>query len=168
MRKSLPIHKMLYSFMESTEKALPELVRCVREDNIDLIIYDSMTVHAKWLMRHLESKYQRGELKKPPPKAMTFVPTLLHEKGVYPNSFEEQLLPKPTFSFKLMFNMLIFFVRYIFFCRRISVPVLNPFHLVFYAKEPFIICCVVPELQPRYQLFPKSIKFVGNCACKFL
>ena len=166
LRKDLPIHKLLGFFIDATEKLLPELIRCVQEEGIDLIVYDFMTVYAKWLMKRLRIMQKKGELKKPLPKALTFLPSLAQEKGIYPNSFEEHLIPKPRFSLKLAFNLFLFFIKYISFCFRQGLKVENPFELIFEQREPLTICCVAPEFQPRSHLFPKGTKFVGNCAGK--
>ena len=52
MRTSFPIDKLMNFFLSSAESALPELIRCVQEEEIDLIVYDFMTVYAKWLVRY--------------------------------------------------------------------------------------------------------------------
>ena len=66
-RNNFPIHKLLYSYMRAAEKIMPELIRCVQEDEIDLIIYDFMTVYAKWFLKFLRTQHDRGELKRPLP-----------------------------------------------------------------------------------------------------
>jgi hypothetical protein len=165
-RNHLPIHKILGLFIEATDELLPELVRCVHEEEIDLIVYDFMTVYAKWLLKYLKARYEKGELKRPPPKALMFGPSLLHQKGVYPNSFEEKFLPKPKLTLGFILKMIVFFFKYAFFCYKYGLPIENPATLIFYSKETLNICCVIPEFQPRSHLFPQNIKFVGNCACK--
>ena len=166
LRKEFPLHKMLNFFMDSADKLIGELVRCVKEEEIDLVVYDQMTIYAKWLLKHLQVKYEKGELNRPLPKAITFMPSMVQEKNVYPNSFEKQLYPKPIFTLKIAFNILIFMVRYIAFCFRYSLKVENPFELIFMQKAPLTICCVAPEFQPRSHTFPSSVKFVGQCAGK--
>ena len=166
LRVEMPIYKILGFYMEACEKIMPELIRCVQEEDIDLIVYDFMTVYAKWFMKRLRAMHQKGELKKPVPKALTFMPSLVHEKGIYPNSFEEKFMIKPQVTLKFAFNMFIFFFKYMWFCRRNQLPVENILDLIFNQKEPLTICCVVPEFQPRSHMFSSGIKFVGNCAGK--
>ena len=164
LRNQMPIHKVLGAFMETIDLMLPEFIRCIEEENIDLIIYDFMSVHAKWLLKYLRIQYEKGKLKRPPPKALMFGPSLLHQKGIYPNSYEQRFLPNPKISLGFLYNMIVFFIKYSLFCFKYHLPIENPINLLFYTKEELNIVCIVPEFQPRAHLYPKNVKFVGNCA----
>lgn len=164
-RKSFPIDKLMSYFLDSAENVLPELIRCVQEEEIDLIIYDFVTVYAKWLVRYLDIQHEKGRLSRPPPKRIMCSASFMQEQGVYPNQHEMRYQIMPKFSVSLLIGLLIFYIRYFFFCRKYEIKFSeNLFNLAFLGKERLNLCYVVPELQPRAHLFPKNVKFIGSCA----
>jgi hypothetical protein len=57
-----------------------------------------------------------------------------------------------------------FSLRYISFCNRLGIEVVNPIKFAYETSEELNICSLIPELQPRSHLFPsKSFKFIGSC-----
>ena len=161
------MNKNGYITSEELAFFLDVLNQDVQEEEIDLIIYDFLTVYAKWLVRYLDIQHEKGRLSRSPPKRIMCSPSFMQEKDVFPNEHEKKFQIMPKLSLRLLLGLLLFYIRYFFFCRKYELNFWeNLFNLAFHSKEEFNLCFVVPELHPRAHLFPKNVKFIGSCAGK--
>ena len=163
-----PLDRVLNEFIDVAEAFLPELLRCVEEDEIDLILFDFFSVYAKWLMKYLRNQHKKGKLSRPPPKAVMSSASFIVEKGIYPNSYEMQHRPSmsSSLSIKMVFNLILVMIKYVIFCFKYGLEIESLTKTALEHREEINLCTIVPEIQPRAHLLPKSIKFIGSCACK--
>ena len=167
-KRILPIDRLFTDIINAGEKFLPELIRCVEEEQIDLVLYDLGAVYAKWLMMYLRSQYKKGKLSRPPPKAVMTSPSVIFDDAIYPNSHEQSFLPEKTGKIQLLAVIKFFFVflRYWLFCIKFGIERNKLKYLIVGHREEVNLCLIVPEIQPRAHLYPKNVKFIGSCACK--
>ena len=164
----LPIDREFNDALNIAEAIIPELVRCVEQDSIDLVLLDFFSIYAKWLMKYLRAQHKKGKLSRPPPKAVMTSAAFVMEKGIYPNSYEMQFMPDflGSLSIRTVFNLIIVMIKYLMFCFKYGLKVESMVSTISDHREEINLCTIVPEIHPRAHLFPKSIKFIGSCACK--
>ena len=164
LRNDFPVDIMMQMFMDSYDKFEPELMRTLEAEDVDMIMYDFLTAYGNWFVQKLKKLKQQGKLKKKLPKFVAFYPSFVMDESLFPNVAEKVYLPKPKLSFKFVLKMLVFAIKYIYFCWSRSVQLMNPAKFLFPKREELNLCCIIPELQPRSYLYPKSVQFIGSCA----
>ncbi len=144
--------------IEMTSKLLPELIKTVNEEKPDLIIYDSISVHAKYLIEYLRM-YQSNHR----PASVIFSPTFTTFGGVYPNFFERQLNHEKHGIFYYIY-LLKANIRQIRLCLKFGLKLNNPVKFLSYVNDTELnLVAIFPELQARSSLCSKNVKFVGSC-----
>ena len=165
MRKNPPIDKMMLKAIEIADETVPKLVKIIDEENIDLVIYDFATGHAKCLREYLHKRCKEGFInKKKLPGFIMFSPSFMCAKGIYPNKAEPVFFNTKLRGLMAL-KMLMHSYKFYKFSKRYGLELQDPETFMFF-REELNLCCVVPELQPRSHLFDKSVVFVGSCACK--
>lgn len=168
MKDGFPLDKLVAKGMEIFDMYYLTLLKIVEEEEIDLIIYDIATFHAKWFVRYLDLLYKKKKLKRKPPKAIMFCPSFQCIENLYPNKEEMKFFRLPKITLSFIIRMILFYLKYVFFHFKYDFKLESIIQYLFGLREDLNLCCVFPELQPRSHLFPKSVKFIGNCVCKCL
>lgn len=165
LRHNFPMDKMFMKAMDIAEELMPKLVELVERERIDLVVYDFVTMHGRWLKDHLNSLQRSGKFTGKVPGFVMFSPSLMTAQGIYPNKAEPQFYPGAKLTFKLLISLVLLLIRYVVFCWKNGLKCENMNKFV-YHREELNLCCILPEFQPRSHLFEKSLAFVGVCACK--
>lgn len=166
LRHDFPLDQMMTRYMRLADKMMPNMLKVIENEEIDLIIYDFATVYAKWFVQYLEKKYETKEMKRKPPPSVMFSPSFLMTDGVYPSQVEKDLIPKPKLTFSLIFRLIKFAFRFIYFYYKYGFKLENPIFLTIYKQAKLNLCCIMPEFHPKSHLFDKNCFFIGHCACK--
>lgn len=144
-----------------SHKSVPALLQDLERDKPDLVIYDNISLPAKYALRIMETRFRKGLSIIAPPPAVNFYTTFAHMKGVYPT--DEQMKDFSGRGLKFMVSMAKIMYKQSIFSWNFGISVFNPCDFVFYEPEKLNIVSVFPELHPFVERFDSSYKFVGSC-----
>jgi UDP:flavonoid glycosyltransferase YjiC (YdhE family) len=147
-----------------SDKILPDVIVDVERDKPDIILYDMLSVHVRYMMRILKNRYKKGLSNSRPPKLVEVTTGFAFELGVSPTYEEFKLFTKTNdYRFGLLVIWLI--IVQIWFSIKHGLNIINP--LSFFTskeKESEYMTVVFPELQPSVEQFiKKKYKFLGCC-----
>ena len=166
MRHEFPLADMMNRYMNIADEMMPQYLRVVEQKNVDLVIHDFGAVWARWFIEYMSNMHAKGVMKRPPPKTIMVSASVLFDPRVYPSEAEAKFFPKQKFSLRVFVIMMLFQLKYWWFYRKHGFKYVSPMEFLVFSKDKLNMCCVTPEFHPRSHLFDKSIKFVGNFACK--
>ena len=145
--------------IDVTWQILPELVSMIQHEKPDLIVYDSISVHSKYLMDYL--KKTSGAFV--PPASIVFSPTFTFQENVYPNDYERQFTQeKHTWSYYIFFMRACF--KQLLLSYKYGFKLNHPIKYVSRNDQAALnLVAIFPELQARSHLCNERVKFVGSC-----
>jgi UDP:flavonoid glycosyltransferase YjiC (YdhE family) len=153
---------LAYGLLDFSDKMLPILIRDIEAERPDIIIYDLLCLHAKYLIRSLQLRYEKGLSDYRPPKAVMFSTTFYQKAGIYPDMSEMKTMMNLNVWFFLHLICL-FFLQFVFSIKH-KLDIFNFIKIITNNDEELVIVTVYPELQPQLeQLERENIKFVGAC-----
>jgi UDP:flavonoid glycosyltransferase YjiC (YdhE family) len=161
-----PVLELLTNLVEFSDKNMPTLLADVERDQPDLIIFDMLSMHAKYLFKILENRYKSGKLGFKPPKVMEISSMFAIEVGVSVTNeeFKDSFGRGDDNWFIFGFTWLI--ILQVIFSIKWGLRVWNTLDLFMWKPQNLacVLVTVVPELQPKYELFKnRKYKFVGSC-----
>jgi hypothetical protein len=134
------------------------LIDTVNKEKPDLIIYDTISIHAKYLIEYLQKIESNHK-----PASLIFSPTFTQYGGVYPNESERQLNYEKQ---SLYFYYCLFkaYVRQIPLYLKFGFGLKHPIKFLSNVNDSKLnLVALFPELQARSSLCSKNVKFVGCC-----
>jgi UDP:flavonoid glycosyltransferase YjiC (YdhE family) len=145
--------RVLNKFIDMSYGLVPQLIRDVRADKPDILIYDSCFLPAKYLLEIMKKEKIHA-------KEIEFYPNFAIN-----NTLFNEIGEKKT-SFSMIFSMFILFLRQLWFSLTFGINVYNPINLFVSngnkSKHTKLVL-VFPELQPYREEFDETFKFVGPC-----
>lgn len=147
-----------YGLLDFSDKILPELIEDAEREKPDLIIYDTMALHARFLLRSLELRYKNKISNLKRPKGALFFTTLVIEPDLFPTIIE------PTETKTIWYYMHFIFVRFLqfLFSLKHGLDIYDTYGFVFNRNEELKIVTVIPDFQPKVEKF-ENFKFTGYC-----
>ncbi len=162
------LDQIVRAMMNVADQIIPKLIKFIDDEKIDLIVYDFLTLYAKWTLEILEKRHKNSPASvRAPPKAVQFSPTFGMYPDLYPNEFEMKLFPLPRFGLSLIGRLICYFVRAMIFCFKHGIKLRGPVGMV-QRYEDLNLVCIANELQPKAQMFPKSFHFIGDVICRLI
>jgi UDP:flavonoid glycosyltransferase YjiC (YdhE family) len=170
LTRNVGIHKerntvlhLTSQLMKFSDAVLAELIADVDREQPDLILFDMLSAHAKYLLKILHKRYDQKLTSVKPPDAIKISPSFAHKPGVYPSWEEFRTFQKTNdiwFTYELAWNI----VEQVRFSWKYGLDIINPvsfFHSDCYEK--MIVTTVFRDFQPRGDQFDERYKFVGAC-----
>ena len=144
-----------------TERNMNELM-AVMDEEPDLIVYDEMAVHVKFLLAITRTRIdpRTGSPRVQP--AVMIRPHFATQQDVYPNKHEDSFY-RPKLDQILSLISPLIKLLWMNWRYGLGWQLFGLFHLLVGTHEGLMINTVAPELQPRAHLFDKRNKFVGCC-----
>ena len=155
-----PAIALSWRMLDFCDHVLPQLVADVERDQPDLIIYDHMALHAKYLLRSIKLRYRWKASCYRPPKAIMFSTCFALKSGVFP-SFR-QLMRMMNLSFMLLIHFFFVMLNQLIFSWKHKLDVINLAKFWLEQKEQMVIVTTFSEFQPFYQNFDSTFKFAGS------
>jgi UDP:flavonoid glycosyltransferase YjiC (YdhE family) len=175
---SIIVKNLLKAFVLNCNYLMNEIER----EKPDLIIYDTISIHAIWLFRfynkwfqlaqEAQTDIQKAKLKFKPtfplPKLIGFVPSFAFHPIIYPNRFEIEMFNLNKWD--RVWDSLMLLYIYLKYSFKMGLEFSNPFNDT--TMKPLNECefhmiSMFPEVQPRSHLFPSHLyKFIG-CTLKY-
>jgi UDP:flavonoid glycosyltransferase YjiC (YdhE family) len=165
-QQSNTVIHLLSTLIDFSDRIMPDLIADVEREQPDLILFDMLSMHAKYLIKVLENRFKQGLSSCKPPEMVRLSPSFASKYGVYPNKEEMKVYRKSDnawFCYHLFWLML----KQVKFSWKhgLGVSVINPIR--YFHSECFdrlVITTVFREFQPRVTQFdPLKYKFVGCC-----
>ncbi|CAF0716166.1 unnamed protein product [Brachionus calyciflorus] len=141
-------------------KSVPTLIQDLELEKPDLIIFDHMSLPARFAIKILETRFQKGLIKNPPPPAVNFYTCFASKKGVYPN--DEQIKEMAGSGIQSLTSLAKIIYKQTIFSWKFGINIYNPIEFI-NKPEKLNIVGVSPELHPFSEHFDSSFKFVGPC-----
>lgn len=139
-----------------TIQLLPDLINMIDHEKPDLVVYDSFSVHAKYLLKYFTN---HRSIKIP---SIEFSPTFKFQEGVYPNQIERSFMVKKT-NFLSLFYLLKTYARQMQLALKYGFKFENPMNIFYHFKSDLNLIASFPELHPRSHLYNETKVFVGCC-----
>jgi UDP:flavonoid glycosyltransferase YjiC (YdhE family) len=146
---------------EAIDKESLNIANFLEKEKPDIVIYDNMSVHAKWALRILKKRSPNLI-----PKIVIYHPQYAHQKGVFPNTMEEQIMFNMNFYEKLKF---LYFgikltIKSKMLSRKLNIEFCDVEKDFKYVDTSVTnIVFMFPALQARSELLHENIKLVGAC-----
>lgn len=156
-----PLLALGYGLMDFSDKFLPDMIEDVERDRPDLIVYDTLALHAKYLLRSLELRYKRGQSKFEPPRAL-LISTTFAQKEMNIQELSQMF----EFSLSFIMHLIFMTVLQIVFSYKHGLDVFNLMGILGSQKEKIVLVSIFPELQPNREKFDDSFHFIGNCVAE--
>ena len=150
------------ALIEFSSKNMSSLIADVEREKPDLILYDFLSLHTKYLISILRKRYEKKISSVRPPEILEIASACAFNKS-YPNNEEMKLLQKNNTIWGIFFLLKAIFLQ-ILFSLKWSLNVINPISYLFGTRfQTLTVTCVFPEFQPRRETYDSSYKFVGCC-----
>jgi UDP:flavonoid glycosyltransferase YjiC (YdhE family) len=145
-----------------TDHVLPQLLADFDRDQPDMVIYDTLALHTKYLLNSIENRYKRDKSSVKPPLTIMFQTTFAQQPNIYPNDKE---LDKHIMFYDFWYY--VYFLLLLVIQLRINwkfgTNVYNMPKLLLDQTEKKVLATIYPEFQPKRELFDNSYTFVGSC-----
>ena len=136
---------------------LPQYIAEAEKEKPDMILYDGISLSAKYLIEIIKMRNSKGDKTIPIPKTAVFAPNFpINEKMV--NFFRQN--NDDIWSALLLANA---FRNQFVFSWYYWIPVYNPMRFFQEPDHNLNIIGINPELEPDYKKFDHTYKFVGSC-----
>lgn len=142
---------LINNFMDASYKLLPALIQDVDREKPDLILYDIISLPAKYLVNYYSRKAWS-------PKSLMFMPSLVVNKQII-----DDVPGFLTIDLKKILQSMVLFVKQFIFSLTFGLNIFNPIGFMLSYDKRLNIVSVMRELQPRIELFDETFKFVGPC-----
>jgi UDP:flavonoid glycosyltransferase YjiC (YdhE family) len=148
--------------LDTSSNLLPELIKFCEEEQPDMIIYDQVSLHARYLINYLEIQQSKNKLNFKMPKHIFIFASFATIGDLYPNKDELKIMIG-GFSFKMIVDFIKLNIKQSKLNRKHGINF--PFDLpkITGPGSDINLCCVFHELQPRADNMIDQIKFVGCC-----
>ena len=168
------ISPLLHNFLSLTNENLFKMAVEIDTEKPDLILYDSMALPIKWVIRYLE-KNNRRFIRNPnatllttlaPPNAVVFNTGFANEKGIFPDKNDEKIMfeASPFTKFFSFFSLLKLLIRTKMLSMKFGIEFLIPMEELFLNNKNYKqIVFTIPEIQPKAALMHSNIVFIGSC-----
>lgn len=147
--------------MKISDRILPDLIRIIDEEKPDLLVYDTLAMHAKYLLNHLKIRHQNDPTKLAPPKALVVAPAFATVDGIFPDEKEIKKWTEENVDAKFLEYYQRLVMHQFELNAKHNLDFTDPVKMSYAFYEDIKIVTVFPELHPRSQLYDKSFKFVG-------
>ncbi len=156
------VMSFLIGWKELSKDILPELISITEQEKPDLIFFDHMSLHAKYLASYLKIKNKKKELPFKCPKFVMIYSTFALMHGIFPTKND---LKKA--NSKITLNMLVGLVRLTLKQRKINKQfgldiTLDP-RKMYDPIDEINMCTILAEIQPYSEKMLDRIKFPGCC-----
>nr|QVK45639.1 UDP glucuronosyltransferase [Brachionus paranguensis] len=151
------------NFINLSYNEIPKLIDDIETDRPELIIFDQLSISAKYLLKVMEQNFLNKKSSVPVPASVQIFTTFPNVVRVF---FDKQgykeLMIEPSGLF-YNFQKLVLNVKQRIFSYYFGIECSDPFDIFenFYSK--LNIVTFIPEIQPFKELFDSSYEFVGNC-----
>jgi UDP:flavonoid glycosyltransferase YjiC (YdhE family) len=141
-------------------RLLPELKEYCNKEKPDLIIFDNLSLHSRYLYSYLKNQHKLNKLDYQLPKFMVLYSSFAQKQKIYPNSDEIKMIFE-NFGAGVLVSMITACIKQFKTNMKLGLDLpLNPIESMGPIDE-MNICCVFHELQPRADNMIDKIKFVG-------
>lgn len=156
-----PFIGLLYGMISISDRILIDLIDDYERDRPHLIIYDTIALHAKYLLLILKERFSKKLTNTPPPLSVHFSTTFASYPGIYPTLNELQHLQKPDIWFHL--HRVVLFFMQLKLNWKYGIGVYDSVGFLLNPVDDLVIVTCFPEFQPKADLFDSRFKFVGSC-----
>jgi UDP:flavonoid glycosyltransferase YjiC (YdhE family) len=157
---------LLNELLDTSESILMDLVDEIKKEKPDLIIYDFMALHTKFLLDYLNINHAKDPVNVPKaPPSISISLSFCMLKGIYPNKLEENNYLWAYNSIPIIKFMLLV-IKQIRISFKFGLKTILTVERVFRLDSDLKIVTILEDLQPRFSLFDDSYYFVGCCAPK--
>jgi UDP:flavonoid glycosyltransferase YjiC (YdhE family) len=135
----------------------------IQNEKPNLIFYESISLHAKYVLRFLSETF---DLHTASPLVILFSTVFITEKNIYPNKLEQsvkhEMSRQEIISVKLNWSKIR--LKSYQLSKKFKISYQDPYKELFSIDSNLLnIVFTFPELQPRSHLFSKNNKFIGSC-----
>ena len=165
----------LHKFLTLNSMNLVKIATEIEREKPGLILFDAMSLLAKWIIRFLKKNYETF-LKNPNSYLLTKSappPAVIYYTGFFMNKIEQQAKDENNYLSILDFlrgKIFDFFIISKILIRTKCLSIKYGLDFIIPAKEIFEnendlmhIVLTIPEIQPNHNLLPQNVKFVGPC-----
>lgn len=155
--------ELCYDIYPFCDAVLPQLIADFETEKPDLILYDTLALHAKYMLNAIENRYRKKISSLKPPLAINFSTTFAQKEGIYPT--DKELIRIVTYDYDIWYYLyfIYFFIVQLWLNWRHNMTIFNMPRVLLDQTEKLVLTTVYPEFQPKAYRFDQSFKFVGSC-----
>ncbi|CAF0717507.1 unnamed protein product [Brachionus calyciflorus] len=150
-------------FINLSYQEIPLLIQDIEIDKPDLIIYDQLSIPAKYLLRIMEINFKNRKSSMNVPPSVQIYTCFPCKAGVYPTEDLLEKFPCEPTGFLYNLEKYILKMKQLTFSLYFGIDFIDPFELWSDYFSDLNIVTLIPEIQPMSENFGSSFKFVGSC-----
>ena len=143
-------------------KEIPCLLNDIQNDNPDLIIFDQLSMPAKYLLKIMQENFKSQKSSFLVPSVQIFT-TFPFQDCIFSDKkdYKKFIIQQNGIYFK--FRKYLLLVKQRNFSKYFGIDCSDPFDLYENFQSELNIVTFIPEIQPFNNLVDSSFKYVGNC-----
>ena len=164
---------LLHKVLTLTNMNLIKIATEIDIEKPDLILFDTMALHAKWIIRYLEKNYQvflrdKSAILKTtsaPPTCVVYNTAFARQKNVFPEKADEKLSLAAPLKVKFLsyFINLKLLIRTKILSTKYGIDFIIPMQEMFVNNQNFQqIVFTIPEIQPKASFMHTNINYIGS------
>nr|QNH67989.1 UDP-glucuronosyltransferase-like protein 7 [Brachionus koreanus] len=142
---------------------IPCLIKDIEIDRPDLIIFDQLSMPAKYLLKVMEQNFREKKTSLPAPASVQIFTTFPSFEIFADKQEYKKYMLQPTGIF-FRFNKYLLTLKQKKFCNHFGIDCLDPYELCENFQSKLNIVTFIPEIQPFKEFLSPTFKFVGICA----
>nr|QNH68003.1 UDP-glucuronosyltransferase-like protein 7 [Brachionus rotundiformis] len=143
---------------------IPELIKDIETDQPELIIFDQLSMPAKYLLKVMKNNFLNKKSSFPAPASVQIFTTFPDMYQIFPEKSDyKNLLIEPK-GLYYNFQKIILKIKQRIFSYHFSIDCSNPYELCENFDSKLNIVTFISEIQPYRELLDSSFEFVGTCA----
>lgn len=165
---------LMQNLLTLTNMNLIKIACEIDKEKPDLILFDIMSLHAKWVIRFLEKNNKRFLknvnsfvlTRSPPPKIAIYSTGFANQRNVFPDNTDVRILY--TAPLRAKYCSYLSILKAIIRTKMLSIKYGIDF--IVPLDEMFVnntnnkhIVFTIPEIQPKASFLHKNIKYIGPC-----
>ena len=171
---------VIHNLLNLTNMNLLKIALEIDQEKPQLILFDVMSFHAKWIFKYLDTNHERFVKNQKSylltssatPMTLSFSTTFAHEINIYPEDkvIEEIYEASTSAKFFSFFSITKALIRVKMLSNKFKIDYKLPkdlktiHHEIFFnTKNCRTLVFTIPEIQPEAQLMSENVKYVGIC-----
>ena len=165
---------LMQNLLTLTNMNLLRIACEIDREKPDLILFDIMSLHAKWIIRYLEKNnktYRKNSracllTTSPPPEIIIYSTGFANQRNIFPDKSDTKMLYSASWKAKYFsfFKIIKVLIRAKMLSNKFGIDFIIPIDEMFVNNQNYKhIVFTIPEIQPKSSLMHKNIKYVGPC-----